>query len=322
MTDTARSKLSIVVPLYNESATLRPFHKSLLKVLGNLKLPYELIYCDDGSNDNTSEIAVELCADNSSVKLIKFSRNFGKESALSAGIKAATGNAIISIDGDGQHPVEVIPEFVKLWHSGAQTVIGVRDNTKHAGQFKRFSSWAFYKIFNKITDQELTQGSTDFRLIDRSVQQEFLKLEETDRITRGLIDWLGFRREYVYFTPKPREEGSSSYSHSKLIKLAMNSFVSLTPRPLFIFGYLGCFITLGALIVGCAVFIEQILFGDPWHWKFTGTAMLGILTVFLVGLVLLSQSILALYISHAHNQTLRRPLYIIDHAGSHGIKEA
>jgi glycosyltransferase involved in cell wall biosynthesis len=312
-------ELSIVVPLFNEEASLRVFHISLINILNIIKKSYEIIYIDDGSEDETCSIVNQLIEDDKNIKLIKLSRNFGKESALSAGISEARGKAIMSIDGDGQHPVELLPEFIKCWESGSQTVIGVRDKTESSALFKRLGSWLFYKIFNRFADQKLIPGSTDFRLIDRAVQQEFLRLPETDRITRGLIDWLGFRQELIYFNPKIREKGTATYSNSKLLKLAMNSLVSLTPKPLFIFGYIGSLITILALMLGISVIFEQIIFNDPLKWKFTGTAMLGILIVFLVGLVLLSQSILALYVSHAHNQTLRRPLYIIDYDGSSGV---
>jgi dolichol-phosphate mannosyltransferase len=144
---------------------------------------------------------------------------------------------------------------------------------------------------------------------------------ETDRITRGLIDWLGFRREFIEFEANARADDSTSYSRAKLMRLAANSFVSLTPTPLYVFGCVGVVITAGALVLGGSVFIEQLLLGDPWHWKFTGTAMLSILLLFLIGIVLMSQGILSLYISHVHNQSKQRPLYIIDYEGSAGIED-
>lgn len=315
-------RLSIVVPVYNESAGLESFHISLVKTLQSLAAnDYEIIYCDDGSTDNTAEIVRKLRGNDTHVKLIKFSRNFGKESALSAGIAEATGDAIITLDGDAQHPVQLLPKFVEAWKAGAQVVIGVRTSNTGEGFVKRRGSQVFYKVFNKLTGQKLVPGSGDFRLIDRAVQQAFLSLKETDRITRGLIDWLGFRREYIHFKANAREGGSAGYSIGKLTKLAANSFVSLSPQPLYLFGYLGIFITLASFALGLAVIIEQLLLNDPWHWKFTGTAMLGIMILFMVGIVLMSQGILALYISHIHSQVKGRPLYIIDQAGSVGIKE-
>lgn len=320
MNNPATVTLSVVVPLFNEAAGLSAFHSALIETLGRGKYAYEVIYCDDGSSDDTGPTLQELAKDNSQIRILSLSRNFGKENALAAGIAAARGKAIVMIDGDGQHPVNLIPEFFEAWKTGAKVVVGVRTANAREGAVKRQGSNLFYNTFNKLSHTDLIPGSSDFRLIDRSVQQAFLRLPETDRITRGLIDWLGFERTYIQFSAKPRLEGSAGYSHRKLVTLAANSFVSLTSVPLYLFGYLGMFITTAALILGLSVGIEQILLGDPWQWKFTGTAMLSIFLMFLIGLVLLSQGVLALYISHINNQSKRRPLYIIDYDKSVGIE--
>jgi dolichol-phosphate mannosyltransferase len=312
--------LSIVVPVYNESAGLSKFHTSLIDVLQQFVKNYEVIYCDDGSLDDTAKLIKEWHKSDPHVKLIAFSRNFGKEKALSAGIAQSNGQAIIMLDSDGQHPVELIPEFIKTWQAGAQVVIGLRTNSSDLNLFKRLTARLFYNTFNHLASQKLVMGATDFRLIDKSVQQVFLTLPETDRITRGLIDWLGFKREYITFTANQRQSGSPSYSLPKLMGLAANSFTSLTPKPLYLFGYVGIFISLAAFILGLLVIVEQLLLGDPLHWKFTGTAMLGILLLFLVGIVLMSQGILSLYVSRIHNQSMQRPLYVIDYAKSVGIE--
>ncbi len=312
------AQLSIVVPVYNEGAGLAVFHQSLIETLNALGHDYEIIYCDDGSIDDSAALVQQWHQADQRVKLIKLSRNFGKESALAAGIAAASGAAIITLDGDGQHPVELLPQFVAAWQKGARVVVGIRSNR---GAEPQLGSRLFYQLFNKLTHQKLIPGSTDYRLIDASVQQAFLELKETDRITRGLIDWLGFERTFIHFTAKPRQTGAAGYDRGKRWQLAANSFVSLTPTPLYLFGYLGVFITGGALLLGGAVFIEQLLLADPLHWKFTGTAMLGILILFLVGMVLMSQGILSLYISHMHTQSKQRPLYVVDYQGSAGIEK-
>ena len=314
--------LSVIVPLRNEAGGLELFHKSLLKQIeAAAKDSYEIIYCDDGSTDGTAKIIRDLHTKNPAVKLIKFSRNFGKENALSAGIAAACGEAIIMLDGDGQHPVELIPEFIAAWRGGAQVVVGVRSVNRGEGLFKRVGSRLFYRLFNRLTGERLVPRSTDFRLINKAVQAAFMTMPETDRMTRALIDWLGFKREFIYFEAKARSSGSAPYGRRKLIGLAANSFVSMTPVPLYLFGYLGILITSGAIVLGGSVFIEQILLGDPLGWKFTGTAMIGILLLLLVGLVLLSQGMLSLYISHIHSQTKQRPLYVIDYEGSAGVRK-
>lgn len=319
MPHAALPDISIVIPLYNEAAGLKIFHAELITVLHTLGRSFEVIYCDDGSLDKTAEIARELHGRDGRIKLVALSRNFGKEYALSAGLEAAQGKAIMMLDGDGQHPIELIPRFIEEWSKGVQVVIGVRSSNSSEGRIRRFNSRAFYRIFNRLTGQKLLPGSTDFRLVDRAVQQAFLKLHETDRITRGLIDWLGFRREYIYFDAKPRMAGDVSYSRRKLVELAANSFVSMSPVPLFMFGYLGVCITFISFVLGVVVFFEQLILNDPLRWHFTGTAMLSILLLFLVGLVLLSQGILSLYISRIHNQSKQRPLFVIDRSRSAGI---
>jgi dolichol-phosphate mannosyltransferase len=312
--------ISVIVPIYNEAPGLREFHESLVNSLEqSVNKSYEVIYCDDGSSDTSSDLIKKFRKSNDRVSLIRLTRNFGKENALTAGINIASGQAILMIDGDGQHPVELIPKFIDAWSNGASVVIGVKDSVTDEKYIKSLGSKWFYKLIRKMSGGELQANTTDFRLIDRSVQQAFISLNETNRITRGLIDWLGFEPTYIHFTAKKRIAGTATYSSGKLMKLATNSFVSLSPKPLYIFGFLGVGITLGAFILGLSVFIEQLLLGDPLNWKFTGTAMLGILILFLVGIVLLSQGILSLYISHIHSQSKGRPLYVIDYKKSDGI---
>lgn len=319
MAELTNKKISVVVPLYNEAAGLKQFNHSLLEVLNSNLANYEVVYCDDGSSDDTNQILRKLTEDNSRIRYVCLTRNFGKENALSAGIFYASGEAIIMLDGDGQHPIELIPEFIKSWLAGTPVVVGLRQSNSREGVTKKWGSYIFHKTFNKITGQKIPAGSTDFRLIDRAVQKNFVKLKDSDRITRGLIDWLGFKTSYIKFTAKPREHGNAGYSFHKLVKLAIDSYVGFSNTPLYFFGYLGVTISTLSFILGLAVFIEQLLLGDPLSWKFTGTAMLAILIIFLVGIVLTAQGILAIYVSLMHNQTKQRPLYVVDFDNSVGI---
>ena len=322
MTAITSKKISFVVPLYNEAGGILEFHKSLENIIKANLTNYEIIYCDDGSLDNTSELVSRLSKNDKNIKLIRLSRNFGKENALTAGIKFASGDGIFMIDGDGQHPVELIPDFIKSWLNGNKAVVGLRIANSKEGMVKRLGSYLFYRSFTKMTGKRLMAGTTDFRIIDKTVQQAFLELKDTDRVTRGLIDWLGFKTSYIKFRAKPRVHGSAGYSFNKLVKLAMNSYVGFSTTPLYFFGYLGVTISSLSFILGIMVFIEQLLLGDPLNWKFTGTAMLGILIIFLVGILLMAQGILSIYVSMIHNQAKQRPLYIIDFDNSIGLNKS
>lgn len=322
MTSSPRPLISFTIPLYNEAAGIADFHAQLEKMAINATDDsYEIIYCNDGSSDQTGDVVRKICRSNPRVTLIQLSRNFGKESALSAAIHQAHGQAILMLDGDGQHPISAIPTFIAAWRDGAKVVVGKRTGKDTEGLTKRLGSWLFYHLFNQMTDQKLVAGTTDYRLIDRAVQQAFLALPETDRITRGLIDWLGFSRTYVPIARSKRISGTASYSLRKLVVLATNSFVSLSSVPLYLFGYLGLIITTLSTILGLSVFVEQVLLRDPLQWRFTGSAMLGILIVFLVGIVLISQGIISLYLSRVYTQAKQRPLYVIDYEASAGLEE-
>jgi len=304
--------LSIVIPVHNESAGIRTFHKDLLlPSLREIK-NYEIIYVNDGSSDDTLSIIQEFAKKDRNVQVLNLSRNFGKEIAVTAGISIANGDATIIMDSDGQHPPELINEFVAKWQAGAQVVVGVRKTNKGEGFIKRYGSKLFYMLINNLTDAELIPRSTDYRLIDVAVRTEFLRFTERNRITRGLIDWLGFKRDYIYFDSPERIAGEASYKTSQLIRLATNSFISLSLKPLFLFGWIGGCIMILSFIFGVFTLIEQFILGDPLMIHFSGSVILGNFIAFMVGLVLVSQSMLAVYISHIHSQTQDRPLFVID----------
>lgn len=303
--------LSIVVPVYNEGAGLELFQKSLVDVLEKLNKSYEIIYCDDGSTDNTAALVRRWCDIDDHIKLIKLSRNFGKEIAVTAGVHTAHGKAIITIDGDGQHPVELIPEFIKHWEAGSKVVVGLRSANQREGLVKRYGSKLFYKLFSQLAGTKLVPGATDFRLIDRAVQQEFIKMTERNRITRGLVDWLGYKRDYIKFTANPRLAGQAGYSFKKLSKLAIDSVISLSISPLYVSAYLGAVVLPISALLGIFM-VFNALIGDPLGLHATGSAYLMVLVLFLVGVLLVSQGIIGLYLSHIHTETQNRPLYIID----------
>jgi polyisoprenyl-phosphate glycosyltransferase len=304
--------LSVVVPVYNEQAGLASFHASLVDQLDSLpEYGFEIIYCDDGSTDRTPEGLRTLAKTDRRVRLLSLSRNFGKEIATTAGIQAAQGTAILTLDADGQHPVDLLPKFINQWQAGNKVVIGLRTANQHEGLVKRWGSRLFYNLFNRFTKLQLIPGATDFRLIDQTVQADFLRLTEHNRITRGLIDWLGYERTYLPFTAKPRLHDGAGYSFRKLCKLAIDSVISLSSSPLYIVAYMGA-IVLPISTVLALVMLGDAVLGDPFHWHATGGAYVLVLVLFLIGVLLLSQGIIGLYLSHIHSETQNRPLYIVN----------
>lgn len=306
--------ISIVIPVHNEAEVLPEFlDKKFLPEIEKIKnYKIEVVFVDDGSTDKSAEILESYTSKSRKFKLISLSRNFGKEPALSAGLKYAKGAAIITIDADGQQPPELIPKFIEKWEKGAEIVTGVRDRfTKH-GFIQKTGSKLFYWMLRKMGNKHTVPGSTDFRLIDRTVVDEFNKLSEHNRITRGLIDWLGFKQEYIKYTYGARLAGKPSYNMSKLFHLAIDSFVSMSTTPLVIFGYIGAIITVLSFLLGIFVIVQQYILGDPLGLYWNGAVQMAIFITFLVGLVLISQAISALYISHIHAEAQGRPLYIVD----------
>lgn len=307
--------LSVIIPAYNESENLSSLHNSLStfldKICADHNIGFEILYVNDGSKDDTLEVLRNIASRDKNVRYVNFSRNFGKEAATTCGYRECKGDAAIVMDADGQHPKEIIGSFLDKWEIGAQVVVGVRRSTK-ANLFKRASSKLFYTLLGSVDGGEMIPGSTDFRLLDRKVIAELNKLSERNRITRGLIDWLGFTRDYVYFDANERNAGTASYSFKKLFVLAMHTFVSQSTKPLQVSGALGGIVTFISLLVLGFVFVEQFLMGDPLRLAFTGTAILGFITSLLVGVVLICIGLLALYIESIHTETQNRPLYVVE----------
>ena len=303
--------ISIVIPIFNEEQNIPLLTERVISVLSATKYDYELIFVDDGSIDGSANAIDKLTATNPRIKSLELSKNFGKESATSAGIHVAIGDAVIMIDADLQHPPELIRQLIEKWEAGADVVIGVRTKNKDTDIVKKIGSFFYYKIINSISDTYIKSGSTDFRLLDRKVVDEFNKFTEHDRITRGLIDWLGFRREYVEFVADKRLKGKASYSKLKLVKLALSSSVSHSFFPLKIAGYLGAFILTVFGIGGLIVFTELYVFHDYFKWHIVSTAQLAILMIFFIGVVLACLGLVAIYIGSIKSEVSNRPLYIV-----------
>ncbi|MET0779330.1 MAG: glycosyltransferase [Candidatus Saccharimonadales bacterium] len=312
--------LSVVVPLYNESAGFEPFHDSLVAILQQAGMQYEIVYVNDGSTDGTLKKINAVAADDSAIRVLSLTRNFGKEVATTAGIHMARGNAIVTLDADGQHPVELIPEFIARWQAGAKVVIGIRTANQKEGLVKRYGSKFFYGLFSRLMGFKLQPGLSDFRIIDRTVQQDFVRMTERNRITRGLIDWLGYAPEYIRFKAKRRIAGDAGYSFAKLFKLAIDSVISLSISPLYIAAYIGGVILPLSVLIGLAMLLNFVI-GDPFGLDATAGAYVLVLILFLIGVLLVSQGIIGLYLSHIHTETQNRPLYVVDTARSLRLDE-
>jgi len=303
--------ISIVVPIYNEAPNIQHLYKELTSAISLLPYQFEFIFVDDGSRDESVERLKKLTKTDKRVRVIEFARNFGKEIATTAGIHAARGDAVIMLDADLQHPPELIPEFIAKWQAGAEIVVGVKHYGKEAGWFKSFSSNCFYRILRVITYANITPHASDFRLINRQAVDAFNQFTERNRLTRGIIDWMGFRRKYIYFKTPPRLHGEASYSYRKLVGLAMNSFTAYSLVPLKFASYLGSFILLLSSLLGVFVVVETYVLNDPLGLNITGTALLAILILFLIGVVLVCMGLIALYIARIHDEVTNRPLYVI-----------
>lgn len=303
--------VSIIIPVYNEAPNIRALHREIARYIDQLAYQFEIIFVDDGSTDDSMIQLERLARHDRRIRLVEFARNFGKEAAISAGLHAARGDAAIMIDADLQHPPNKIAAFLKEWQKGADVVVGIRRYSKDEGWFKRWSSARFYQIMQHIAHTKITPHASDFRLVDRKVMDVFARLTERNRITRGLIDWLGFRRTYVHFEAGTRLAGQRAYTLRKLFALALNSFTTYSLMPLKLAGYLGIIILSTATPAAIAMYLERYIMNDPLHWEIRGTAMLAILLVMLVGLVLACLGLISLYIANIHAEVTNRPLYVV-----------
>ncbi len=302
--------ISVVVPVYNEAKNLEPLHKALMQTLSSLPYDFEVIFIDDGSADNSAHLLHELAEKDSSIRVLQFARNFGKEAAVSAGLHSAKGDAAVMIDADMQMPPSLIGDMLARWEEGAEVVVGVF-SARSMSFIRRTGAKIFYRIMRTIAHTKITPHATDYRLLDRQVIDAFNELPERNRITRGLIDWLGFERSYVYFEQAPRLHGEPTYSFSKLVTLAMNSFTSYSLVPLRLAGYLGVVILTLSIPAGIFLYVERFILGDPFNWAVSGTAFLAVMLLFLVGVVLACLGLISLYIAHIHSEVIDRPLYIV-----------
>jgi polyisoprenyl-phosphate glycosyltransferase len=304
--------ISIIVPVYNEARNLPLLYHELKRNTKRQPFKFEMLFVDDGSSDNSANVIRKFARRDNRVQLIQLARNFGKEAAMTAGLHTARGDAALILDADMQMPPQLMGKFIKLWRNGAEVVVGVFAK-RNMSRLHEWGSNLFYGVMQMISNTDVTPHATDYRLLDRQVIDAFNTMTERNRMTRGLIDWVGFNREYVYFRQAPRRYGNPTYNFKKLVALAINSFTSYSLVPLKLAGYLGIFILLFSAPLGLFLTVDRFVLHDPLHWGINGTTLLAVMILFLVGVMLACLGLMSLYIAHIYDEVTNRPLYVTRH---------
>ena len=290
---------------------MRLFYSSLQNSMEEYKKDYEweIIFVNDGSPDRSGEILEELSAEDSCCRVIELSRNFGKEIALSAGLDYASGDMIICMDADLQHPPNQIPEMLHYWEDGYEVVEMVRSHSEGEPWLRRVGSAIFYFILKLISTTDILAKTTDFRLLDSKVVQAFRQVEERQRMFRGIVDWLGFRKIRLNFTAPPRKHGTPVYSYAKLLNLALNSFISYSSIPLKLIGLFGISITVISGLVLSWMTVVTLVADE--NWGITPLAFIVVSNLVLTGVTLTTLGLMSLYLSKIYSEVQNRPLYTV-----------
>lgn len=300
--------ISIVIPCYNEELVIEETYRRISSIFTSLIINYEIIFINDGSNDNTMEIIVNLAKRDRNVKIISLSRNFGHQIAITAGMDYAVGDAVVVIDADLQDPVEVIFQMVEKWREGYEIVYGKRIERKGETFFKKISAKFFYKLLSNLTDNNIPTDVGDFRLIDRKVLDELKRMPERSRYVRGLIAWLGFKSSFVEYVREPRYAGETKYPLIKMIKLALDAIISFSYKPLRIASICGWISSLTGFLYLIYVIYSAIFTSNTvWGWASTMAVLL-----FFNGIMLIVLGIIGEYIARIYEEVKGRPMYIVD----------
>jgi glycosyltransferase involved in cell wall biosynthesis len=298
-------KLSVVVPCYNEGGHLQDFITALKAAITPITKNYEILLINDGSKDNTRDVAFSLVQEGN-IRYLEFSRNFGKEAALMAGIDHASGDATLLIDADFQHPLDKLPEMAQLWQSGYEMIYGVIANRQGESITKRLGTRLLYRLLN-TSDISIPENAGDFRWLDRKVVNALKNLPERNRFMKGLYAWVGFKSIAISFEVKNRHSGQSTFSMGRLIKLGMAGLTSFSAAPLQLWIGIGALISFSALVYGAYVIVETVVYGNP----VSGWPTLTVALMLFSGIQLLSIGILGEYIGRIFTEVKQRPLYVI-----------
>lgn len=302
--------LSIVIPCYNEEGGLKLFFDRLYSVLESADLAayqHEVIAVNDGSRDRTLDELLEVKARFKSLRILDLSRNYGKEAALTAGLHHATGDAVVPIDADLQHPPELLVRMVSLWENGSEVVIAKRMSRDTDRLLQRKTAKAFYRMHNAIADIEVPEDVGDFRLMDRVVVEALRQLPESRRFMKGLFAWVGFRTSVIEYQVEARQTGVSKFNSWKLWNFALEGVTSFSDVPLRIWTYLGFLIAMSAFLYGVYVIVKSVVFGVD----LPGYPSLLVSILFLGGIQLISIGVLGEYIGRIYIEAKRRPVYLI-----------
>lgn len=305
-------KISILVPCYNEEASLPLLYEALVSLMeSQASYKWEVLFVNDGSKDGTINIIKEFRKKDSRFCYVDLSRNFGKEAAMLAGFDYASGDAVVIMDADLQHPPHVIIEMIQRWEQGYEDVYGKRLTRGKESWLRRKLSLAYYNILQKTTRVEILQNVGDFRLLDRKCIEELKRLRETERYTKGMYCWIGFKKTFVNFETQDRIAGESSMSFKALISLAVDGITSFTTAPLRISTLLGFVVSIIAFFYMCFVLFKTIFVGE----EVQGYPTLVVLILFLGGVQLISLGIIGEYLGKIFNETKNRPVYVVSEVG-------
>ncbi|MGE1562060.1 glycosyltransferase family 2 protein [Pantoea septica] len=303
-------KISLVVPVFNEEDALPLFYQAVRRELAGYEV--EIIFINDGSKDNTESIINALAVSDPLVKPISFTRNFGKEPALFAGLEHAEGDAIIPIDVDLQDPIEVIPQLIKRWQAGADVVLAKRTDRSTDGHMKRKTAEWFYRLHNKISSPRIEENVGDFRLMSHETVENIMRLPERNLFMKGILSWVGGRVEVVEYTRAERVAGTSKFNGWKLWNLALEGITSFSTFPLRMWTYIGLLVAGLSFIYGAYMILDTLLFGNPVR----GYPSILVSILFLGGIQLIGIGVLGEYIGRIYIETKERPRYIIKKTGN------
>ncbi len=301
-------ELSIICPVYNEKEMIFLFLNELIPALNQIPYSHEIVFVDDGSKDGTINELIKARKKYATIRIIRLSRNFGKEAAITAGLDNARGEAIIPIDVDLQDPPELIPAFVKQWEQGYEVVLGKRMDRSSDDYFKRKTAGWFYRVHNRISQIQLPENTGDFRLITRKVLNAIQALPENQRFMKGIFAWVGFEPAVVTYTRSCRKAGKTNFNGWRLWNFALEGITSFSTVPLRIWLYIGVLVAIGSFFYGGLIIILTLF----WGVKVPGYASLVTAIVFLGGIQLIGIGVLGEYIGRIYMETKKRPSYIID----------